>query len=99
MFILGKSKAAFKVLGALPPLTQIRAQVIPRLMTLLEQPETELRLEVLQVLTHYVQNDELEMFQQLHRWALKTLEEGEPPASLQATCSLLSNLASGLSAR
>lgn len=85
------------MLSTLPTLPQIRAQVVSRLMVVLEQPELELRLEVLKVLTHFAQRDELEIFQQLHRWGLKTLEDGDPPASLQATCVLLRNLASSLS--
>lgn len=85
------------MLNTLPPLAQIRARVIPRLMTLLEEPVPDFKLEVLQVLSHFAQSDELEMFHQLHRWALKTLNEGDPSASLHATCALLSHLASGLS--
>jgi hypothetical protein len=85
------------VLRTLPTLPQIRAQVISQLMFALEQPETELRLEVLKVLTHFAQRDELKLFQKLHQWGLKTLEEGDPPTSLQATCVILKNLASSLS--
>ena len=85
------------MLGALPSFPLIRTQVITRMMGLLEQAEPELRLEVLKVLNHFTQSDEIEMFQQLHSWALKTLEEDDPPASLEATCTIVRNLASSLS--
>lgn len=94
---IDKTKAAFLVLGALPPMPMIRAQVIPRMMGLLEHAEPELRLEILKVLDHFAQTDELEMFQQVHHWTLKTINEDNPPASLEATCTILRNLSSGLS--
>lgn len=87
----------FLLLRNLPPLPRIRAQVLSQLLARLEQSGPELRLEMLKTLAYFAQHDEVQMFHQLHSWALKTLKEGDPPTSLEATCGVLRKLASSLS--
>lgn len=84
----------------MPILPQISVQIIPQLMDLIDKMESFAQLELLQVITHFTQKEELEVLERLHSWALKTLEkEGDPPETLQATCTVLSRLASSLSFR
>ncbi|XP_057379811.1 MMS19 nucleotide excision repair protein homolog [Daphnia carinata] len=97
MAMSDKANEIFRLLRTLPPLPRIRSQVLSKLMARLEQSELELRLEMLKTLAHFAQHDELQMFHQLHSWALETLKEGDPPISLEATCSILRKLASSLS--
>ncbi|KAK4011886.1 hypothetical protein OUZ56_020995 [Daphnia magna] len=95
MAVSDKANGIFLLLRNLPPLPRIRAQVLSQLLARLEQ--SELRLEMLKTLAYFAQHDEVQMFHQLHSWALKTLKEGDPPTSLEATCGVLRKLASSLS--
>ncbi|KZS11165.1 MMS19 nucleotide excision repair protein [Daphnia magna] len=97
MAVSDKANVIFLLLRNLPPLPRIRAQVLSQLLARLEQSGPELRLEMLKTLAYFAQHDELQMFHQLHSWALKTLKEGDPPTSLEATCGVLRKLASSLS--
>lgn len=68
-------------------------------MIMLEQTnDLMLRAGALQVLTQskLESDDQLELFQRLHSWAVGTIAEGDPPPSLQSTCIILRNLSSGI---
>ena len=100
--LLGSGDKAFLVMKNLSALSQIQPFVIPRLMTLLDQHDTQHVAGLLQVLARFSQNNgDLKVFQHFREWALKThkteAQEQDPPSTLHVTCAILRNLSSSLS--